>query len=280
MIDILKERIFMKKILLTLISAFLVFTTFSFASDTENKTLKVHPFTGALGSVSNILEFNDFLILIDPQETYKSTKALNSYIKTLDKPLKAVILATHPIADNSYNSLKIYGFEALDEFVQSGKISFFIDLFEQRAGENMIKSAITSTNLLKDGENEIEGIKVDVKTNKDCFPPEIDIDFKDYGVYFTHLAANDSHLLIHSKDEVKLLLKKWKKLRKYNLVLSSHLLPIDQNGVEFTISYLEKAKEILNVAKDKDEFVNLMKEAYPNASMEAFLYMSADSIFK
>lgn len=271
----------MKKILLALISTFLVFTTFSFASEAENKTLKVHPFTGALGSVSNILEFNDFLILIDPQETYKSTKALNSYIKTLDKPLKAVILATHPIiADNSYNGLKIYGFKALDEFVKSGKISFFIDLFEQRAGEDMIKSAITSTNLLKDGENEIEGIKVDVKANKEGFPPEIDIVFKDYGVYFTHLAANNSHLLIHSKDEVKSLLKKWKKLRKYSLVLSSHLLPIDQNGVEFTISYLEKAKEILNVAKDKDEFINLMKEAYPNANMEAFLYMSADSIFK
>lgn len=56
----------MKKILLTLISAFLVFTTFSFASETENKILKVHPFTGALGSVSNILEFDNFLILIDP----------------------------------------------------------------------------------------------------------------------------------------------------------------------------------------------------------------------
>lgn len=270
----------MKKILLSFISAFLVFATLSFGSQIENKSLKVHPFTGALGSVSNILEFDDFLILIDSQETYKSTKALNTYIKTLDKPLKAVILATHPIADNSYNDVKIYGFEALDEFVENGKISFFIDLFEQSAGKDMIKSAITSTNLLEDGSNEIEGIKVDVKINKEGFPPEIDIDFKDYGVYFTHLAADNSHLLIHSKGEISDLLKKWKKLRKYGVVLSSHLTPITQNGVEFTIAYLEKAKEVLKQADNKTEFVNLMKEAFPTAKMEAFLYMSADSIFK
>lgn len=271
----------MKKLLTKIVALFCVLATFATANEVK-QTLKVHPFTGAIGSISNVLEFSDFLILVDPQETYKSEKALNSFIETLNKPLKAVILATHSISSDTYKNLPIYGTKATDKFVEDGKVQFFIDLFGQKVGEDMIRTAIRPTHFLQDGKNDINGVNFIVKTNDEGFPPEIEFEIDGQDILFTHMIADNSHYLIHNKDEIKDLLKKWKDVQKknYGMILSSHLMPTNQAGVEFTIKYLETAQSILDKNLSKDGFIIEMKNAYPNAKLEEFLEMSAESLYK
>lgn len=271
----------MKKLLTKIVALFCVLVTFASANKVE-QTLKVHPFTGAIGSVSNILEFDDFLILVDPQETYKSEKALNSFIETLNKPLKGVILATHSISSDVYKNLPIYGTKATDKFVEDGKVGFFIDLFRERVGEDMILTAIRPTHFLSQGDNDINGVNFIVKTNDEGFPPEIEFEIEGQSILFTHIAANNSHYLIHSKDEVKPLIEKWKEIKEkgYSMILSSHLLPIDQLGVDFTIKYLETVQSVLEKDLSKEGFIAEMKAAYPDIELEEFLEMSAASLYK
>ena len=246
------------------------------------QTLKVHPFTGAVGSVSNILEFDDFLILVDPQETYKSQKALNRFMETLNKPLKGVILATHAISSDAYDGLPIYGTKAMDKFVEDGKIDFFINLFGESFGEDMIRTSIRPTHFLENGNNDINGVNFIITKNDQGFPPEIDFEIKGQSVYFSHIAADSSHYLIHSKDEIKTLIEKWERIKKegYGTILSSHMPAIGQNGVDFVIGYLKAAETVLAKDLTKDGYIAEMKALYPNAGMELFLYMSADSIYK
>ncbi|NLK66939.1 MAG: hypothetical protein GX282_05640 [Campylobacteraceae bacterium] len=244
--------------------------------------LKVHSFTGASGSVSNILEFDEFLILVDPQETVKSERALNRFIETLNKPLEAVILATHPISSGVYEGVPTYGTRAMDEFVASGKVQFFIDLFGEIFKEDMIRESMRVTNFLEDGKNVINGVSFIIHSNDNAFPPEIDFEIEGQSIYFTHIAADNSHYFISSRDAIKEQIKKWENVKKkgHGTILSSHMTAVSSSGVEFVIEYLKTAQNLLNKNLGKEAFISEMKRAYPAAKQTQFLEMSANNLYK
>ncbi len=242
---------------------------------------KIHAFIPYSGDVSNIIELKDKVILVDLQLTKSATKELDTYIKSLKKPLKSIIIPTHPIGDETFKGVPNYQSKELDASVKEKKIDFYIDYFGKMFGEDMVRSTVTATNILKEGESTIDGLKVISTTNGKAFPAESDLVFPELNVYFAHLAADNTHFIIPSKESIPALITKWEgiKAKKYSLVLSSHLHAVDNKGVEFLINYLKTADKIVKSNATKDGYKEQMKKAYPTAGIEHFLNMSADNIY-
>lgn len=271
----------MKTIFTKILAVFCILSTFVYAAEIK-QNLKVHPFVGAVGTVSNILEFDDFLILVDTQVTQKSEKALNSFMETLNKPLKAVILATHPITSDFYKDLPIYSVKAMDKFIEENKTEYFVNFLTQISGGDIMQTATRPNYFLEDGKNNINGVNFIVEKDNDRQMPEVNFEIEGQNVYFTHQIANNSHYLIYSKDEIKPLIKKLKKLKKrdYAVILSPYFMPADQDSIDFSIKYLETVKSVLDKDLSKEGFIAEMTQAYPEARLEVFLHMSADFIYR
>lgn len=277
----------------TLKSAFLIavsiLSTLLFAGDNTMKDqvvtantpeFKIHSYIGYSGDVSNIIELDKELILIDGQPTFSATKELESVIKGLNKPLKLMIIASHGIGINNFEGVEIIGSAEMDKFISGGSAQVFIDAFSKRYGEDMIKKTLEIKPALKEGKNTLYGLDIDVKTHADGFPPCSDLYFSDGKVIFTHLAANNTHLLMSNPAKLDELVKFWEKAQNADYAMSSHLQVIEKSGIEFTLEYVEKAQQAFKDAQSKEEFMTKMKKAFPNAGMDFFLGMTADNFYK
>ena len=279
----------MKTFKLTILLTIVTLNTILFAGANQMKgkvvtantpQFKIHSYIGYSGDVSNIIELDKELILIDGQPTFSATKELESVIKDLNKPVKSMIVASHGIGINNFDKLLIAGSAEMEKFIASGSAQVFIDAFSQRFGEDMIKEILEMKPVLKEGKNTLSGLDVKVKTHADDFPPCSDLYFDDGKVIFTHLAANNTHLLMSNPAKLPELVEFWEKAQDADYVMSSHLQVIEKPGIEFTLKYVEKAQEVYKEAQSKEEFMAKMTKAFPSAGMDFFLAMTADNFYK
>lgn len=242
----------------------------------------VHSFTAYSGDVSNIIEFDKSLILVDFQPTKSATKELESYVKSLKKPLKAIVVPTHGIGKNLFKNVPVYETAQMDKFNRGKGIETFINIFSKFFKNDMTKTAVGADKILKNGKNVIDGKDVVVSTDENGFPPTSDLVFAKESIYFTHLIADNSHLLVGAKEAINPLIKKFENIKQkgYKAIISSHLKITGQNGVDFSLKYLQTVQNTLKTAKTKEAFIEAMKKAYPKAKNEKFLMMSAGKLYK
>lgn len=241
---------------------------------------KIHSYIGYSGDVSNIIELDKELILLDGQPTFSATKELDSVIKDLNKPLKIMIITSHGIGINNFKGVEIIASAAMDKFIDSGSAQVFIDAFSKRFGEDMIKEVLAMKPLLKEGKNTLSNLTVEVMTHADDFPPCSDLYINGRRVIFTHLAANNTHLLMSNPAKFSELIRFWKDAQDANYVMSSHLQVIDKSGIEFTLRYVNTTKKIFNEVQTQEAFIEEMQKAFPDAGMDFFLKMTANNFYQ
>lgn len=281
----------MKKTLTTFIGAALLATSLNgFAADkpsVSSNTLQakgatVHALQNYTGDVSDVIELNDSLILIDLQPTKSGEKALVEFVEGLDKPLKAIIVSSHGIGTNAFGDVPVYETKLMSGFNSGEGIQKFIGIFSNIFGEDAYRVAVSGSETLVEGENTIDKTTINVTTNTKGFPPTSDIAFPEQSIYYTHLAADNTHFLIGNAGAIDGLIAKFEavKAKDYQVIISAHGKAMGQSGVDFSIGYLKAAKNALKTAKTPEAYITAMKTAYPDAGAEKFLKMSAGNLFK
>ncbi len=240
----------------------------------------IHTYVSYTGDASNLIETNDALILLDAQSTHSSSVELTNYIGTLNKPLKQVLVPSHGLGLAYYEGTPASASEQMNSFMESGGAEVFVDIFKGVFGEDLDDRIVLINSTLKEGENTIEGVKFTMNTHENDFPPVSDLEFTQYNVLFTHLTADDTHMLVNSRDQINELKDYWTNAqsKNYELILSSHLMPVDARAIEFQLQYLD-VLENASQSASQEEFMEAMQTAYPDAGMQQFLGMTANNFY-
>lgn len=247
----------------------------------EINGITVHTYVGYTGDASNIIETEESLVLLDSQRTHSASAELKKYIDALDKPLKQVLVPSHGLGLAYFEGTHIGAAEQMISFMKNGGAQVFIDIFKGVFGEELDDRLVRINSTLKEGENFIEGVRFIMTTHEEYFPPVSDLEFTEYNLLFTHLAAYDSHMLVGSRDQIPDLKAYWADVqaRNYGLILSSHLMPVDDRAAGFQLEYLDALEEAAK-NETKEGFMESMQKAYPDAGMPQFLGKTADNFYK
>ena len=243
--------------------------------------ITVHTYVGYTGDASNIIETEESLVLLDPQRTHSASAELKKYIDTLDKPLKQVLVPSHGLGLAYFEGTHTGAAEQMISFMENGGAQVFVDIFRGVFGEELDDRLVRINSTLKEGENFIEGVRFIMTTHEENFPPVSDLEFTEYNLLFTHLAAYDSHMLVGSRDQIPELKAYWADVqaRNYGLILSSHLMPVDARAAGFQLEYLDALEEAAK-NETKEGFMESMQKVYPDAGMPQFLGKTADNFYK
>ena len=240
----------------------------------------IHSYVGYSGDVSNIIETENSLILIDAQPTHSASEELLRYMDTLDKPVKHVLVPSHSLGLDYYEGTSVASSEQISSFNENGGAQVFVDIFKGAFGDDMDERIVPINSTIKDGENTVEGVNFIMTTHEEEFPPTSDLEFTDYNVLFTHLAAHNSHMLVGSPEKIDELEDYWTevKTKDYDLIISSHLMPVDTKAADFQLQYLVTLREA-SKNENKEKFIADMQAAYPDAQNQHFLSMTANNFY-
>lgn len=240
----------------------------------------IHSYVSYSGDVSNIIETEDSLILIDAQPTHSASEELLRYMDTLDKPVKQVLIPSHSLGLDYYEGTSVASSEQISSFNENGGAQVFVDIFKGAFGDDIDEKIVPINSTIKDGENTLEGVKFIMTTHEEEFPPTSDLEFTDYNVLFTHLAAYNSHMLVGSPEKIDEQEDYWTevKAKDYDLIISSHLMPVDIKAADFQLQYLETLREAAK-NENKEDFIMDMQAAYPDAQNQQFMGMTADYFY-
>jgi hypothetical protein len=254
------------------------YTGHIYVNDVNGATF--HTYVSYTGDASSLIETDDTLILIDAQSTHSSSAELNNYIETLNKPLKQVLVPSHGLGLAYYEGTPVAASEQMNSFMESEGPQVFIGIFKGIFEDDLDDRIVPIDPSLEEGENTIEGVRFTMTTHENDFPPVSDLEFTEYNVLFTHLTAYDSHMLVSSKDQIDELKNYWTNARSknYELILSSHLMPVDAKAIEFQLEYLD-VLENASQSASQEEFMEAMQTAYPDAGMPQFLGMTAENFY-
>ncbi len=244
----------------------------------EAREFKIHSYLGYSGDVTNILELDNEIIVLDPQPTYSASKEVEDYVKSLNKEVKLIVISSHGIGINNFENARVVASQEMVDFMNSDAVNGFIEAFTQRFGDDMIQELVKIDGVYSDDKLLTLNVKIDTHSND--YPPCSDIRFENSNVVFTHLSANQTHMLLSNPSNLSELIAFWKSIQDQDFVISSHLPVIEKNGIAYSLKYVETAKEVFNSVKTKDDFMATMQERYPNAGLEFFLAMTADNFYK
>jgi len=247
----------------------------------EINNVKIHTYVGYTGDASSIIETDESLILLDAQPVHSSSAELKKYLTTLNKPLKQVLIPSHPLGLAYYEGTPVNASEQIISFVDNGGAQIFVDIFTGAFGADMDNRIVRINSSINEGENTIDGVKFIMDSHKEEFPPVSDLEFTEYNILFTHLAAYDAHMLVSNRGQIDELRDYWTNVqtKNYKLILSSHLAPVDSNATDFQLKYLEVLEEAAK-NETKEGFIETMQKQYPNATRQQFLFMTADNFYK
>ncbi len=240
----------------------------------------IHSYVGYTADVSNLIEIDEGLILMDPQPTYSASEELNNYMETLDKPLVHVLVPSHGLGLASYEGIPVSASRQMGSFMESGGAEVFIDIFKGAFGDDLDERLSSIDNYLEEGSNTVDGVSFIMTTHENDFPPVSDLEFTDYNVLLTHLSANETHMLVNNREQISDLKDYWTQARasNYELILSAHLKPVDARAIDFQLTYLD-VLENASQNENKEEFMQTMQTAYPDAGMPQFLAMTANNFY-
>ncbi|MBR0093864.1 MAG: hypothetical protein IJP91_01150, partial [Synergistaceae bacterium] len=110
---------------------------------------------------------------------------------------------------------------------------------------------------------------------------DYDIEIPAINAIYRHMMGSKTHNILPAIPYIEAEIADLKSYldKGYTLVLTSHNAPEGRKAVEEKIAYLEKVLELAKTSKDKEEFMNAVKEAFPDYAGEAYLGMSAGALF-
>jgi hypothetical protein len=242
-------------------------------------TAKLHAYNSkdVLGDNCYLLETDKELVGIELLAFKNTIAEYAEYIKSLNKPLTALLISSHPNGGDYFPGLKVYGTANVLAAEQGGSIKALTDNFVTIFGGAFDPNLAMITDVIQPGRITIGGLNFEVSNDGDG----MDIVIPAINCVYTHMFGSDVHNILPSIEAVDAMIAKAKGYQEkdYNLILTGHR-PEEQIGATAVkIAYLEKTKDLIASSKTQADFISTMKAAFPNYQGENYLEMSAGMLF-
>ena len=228
-----------------------------------------------------VVESPEGLVIIESTAYKENVQAFADYIKALNKPVAGALLSYHPNGYKSFGEVKIYATEnALKSWQENGGVWNLTQSFIQALGDKVADDLPTSAEIIEEGTTlNLAGLEFKVLHSSDG--EDYDIEIPAINAIYRHMMGSKTHNILPAIPYIEAEIADLKSYldRGYTLVLTSHNAPEGRKAVEEKIAYLEKVLELAKTSKDKEEFMNAVKEAFPDYAGEAYLGMSAGALF-
>ena len=249
---------------------------------------KIHTFYGV--SNSHIIETPKKLIMIDAQFNFKLAKKLNSYIKSLNKPLDRIILShAHPdhwFGSEIFKDTKIVSTQGVKTDLKNHG-ERYIKIMKPKLKDNMPDNVIILDEIINLGNKNWDGLNVILEEYTEHESHHsIAIKIPKYGVMIgqdlfyhnTHLVASDKN---RNKNWAKILKSFYKKeASNYPTILVGHGTNTNPEVFNEDIAYLEKLEEIIESGATMEETKAALIKEYPNKKYRGFINITVRNLFK
>lgn len=241
---------------------------------------KLHAYitNDAITDVCYIIETETNLIGIESPSFFDNLEEYADYIEQLGKPMEDLVLPYHPVGGEGLVVVNTYGTQrTLDLLEEGGDNQVMIAGFAEAFGESFDATVHEITNVIEPGTQQIGGLEMEITETNDGF----DILLPDINCAFIHMMGSDVHNMLTSVDQIDEMIDQLKGYQEQGiaLILTSHYAPEGMDAVEEKIAYLETTKELAEECADSAEFIEAMKEAFPDYSGESFMEGTAAALF-
>ena len=252
----------------------------------EFGTIKLHAYNTAdpMGDEFYLLESDEGLVLLESGALKTNVEEFNEYIKSLNKPLEGMLLSYHPNGYSTYGAATIYATEgALASWGENGGVRALTNKFVNGFGADKVAADLpTEANIVKVGDTiTIAGIEFKILGTADA-EGNYAVAIPAINAVYRHMMGSDVHNILPSIEYIDAEIADLKGYLKdgYSLILTSHYKPEDQTAVARKIGYLRIVKGFAKTCKTKEEFINAVKQKFPNYQGDMYLDMTAGFLFK
>lgn len=276
----------MRKIFCTVLAVmFMASASFAAVNVQEfNDGIKLHSFgTGdKMNDYCYIIESHEGLVMIESTAYKADVNAFNEYIKSLNKPLTAMLLSYHPNGYRTYGDVKIYATEgALNSWKEGGRVWGLTLTFAMSDGDKVADDLPDKAEIITEGQTiKLAGIDFVILHESDG---------ENYGIFipamnavYRHMMGSKTHSILTSIPYIEAEIAELKdyQVKGYEIILTSHHEPEGKDAVNEKIAYLEKVLEIAKSSNRRDKFISGVKAAFPDYDGEEYLEMTAGALLK
>ena len=240
---------------------------------------KLHSYASgdALGDECYAIESEEGIVLLESTAFTANNEAWKAYIGGLNKPISGALMAYHPNGANAYGDMTIYATEnALKNWGEDGNIRALTENFVAIFGDVIQTDLPTNAEIVKAGETvKLAGLDFIIREEGD---DAYGVEIPAINSVYLHMMGSDVHSILSSTTHIDERIKELQAF-DYELVLTSHYTPEDEDAVKTKIAYLEKVKELAASSTDATSFTEAMNTAFPNYSGANYLEMTAGFLF-
>ena len=208
---------------------------------------------------------------------FDNIKELTAWLEKENIKVEAKMVAYHAAGASFLPEVPAYGTKSSVEYNTNGGGAGLISNFTQAFGEIFDSSKCNAGNILPDGDVEIAGIKMNIKSNGEAY----DISFPEINCVYTHMMGHDCHSIVAGCGHADAIISQLDGYISagYDLILTSHYTPEDLKDAATKIAYLKDLKEIAAGCKDASEMKEQVKNKYGNYGGENYLDMTVGFFF-
>lgn len=223
-----------------------------------------------------LIRKGDVLVSIEAPLFKDNVSELNAFVRGL-KIRKAYILLVDHVAPKDYlPEATLCSEKDAIHALRSGGPKTLFDGFVKAFGDKIQDE-------LRDDYKEInspidfDGISLTLLPKGE----EFDVVLPSFHAVYTHMLCHDVHSTIAGNGHADSLISELKGfvLAGYDIILTSHYAPETLDDVKTKIAYIESIKAMASKAKDKADFINMVKNAYPDYSGLNYLDITANAYF-
>lgn len=241
---------------------------------------KLHAYNtaDAMGDYAYLVETPGNLIGIEGPSFKKNVTAWREYISAQSKPMKSVLLSYHPNPAAWYDGANNYATSAAMVARTQGEIGALVANLGAAFGPDFDTEIATTAQNLTNGVNTVDGMEFIITDNAGGYTIEIPA----MNVLYVHMLGADSHSILTSIEHMDALIKQLReyKAKKYALIISAHHAPEAPGALDTKIAYIETAKKLAAESENAAQFMEKMKDAFPNYTGVNYLEMTAGNLFK
>ena len=123
---------------------------------------------------------------------FDNIKELTAWLEKENIKVEAKMVAYHAAGASFLPEVPAYGTKSSVEYNTNGGGAGLISNFTQAFGEIFDSSKCNAENILSDGDVEIAGIKMNIKSNGEAY----DISFPEINCVYTHMMGHDCHSIV------------------------------------------------------------------------------------
>ncbi len=244
--------------------------------------LKIHAVsTGdALNDEYFIVENEEALVGIELPSFTAHLNDWETYAESLSKPMEGIFVANHATGKSYVEGLRILGTEGAKEAIATGSTyattQSLAGVFgeEFHGGEDMVQI----TDVIEPGPLVVGGIDFEVIDDGDNFS----IIIPEANVIYTHMLGKSTHSILPTMAYIDFMTETLVGYQNadYALILSAHSEPEGQDAVSAKLEYLSTTKQYVIENEAMVDFIEAMKNTYPEYDGVNYLEMTAGFLYQ